>query len=231
MAVILRNCPHCPAEHVSFTLRWGEKPPGGAGKIWNCAADCGACGKPIAFQTWLASNSPTSEKSPASEQGAIEPKWVVNRHWPSRVVSVAPAHTPPAIARRFLEGERSFAHGNWNAAVAMYRSTLDIATKALDGVPGGLTFFARLKWLHENHRITPDMRDWADHVRVEGNEALHDPEEFEEVDANTLRLFTETFLRYIFELPGEVKAFREGPQEELAPVNSGGGAPGGGRIP
>lgn len=52
------------------------------------------------------------------------------------------------------------------------------------------------------------MKDWADHVRVEGNDALHDPEEFSEDDAKPLRLFTEMFLRYMFELPGEVAAFR-----------------------
>lgn len=91
----------------------------------------------------------------------------------------------------------------------MYRSALDIATKALPEVPPGQTFFNRLVWLHDNHRITPDMKTWADHVRVEGNEALHDPDEFAEIDAKPLRLFTEMFLRYVFELPGEVRAFRD----------------------
>lgn len=90
----------------------------------------------------------------------------------------------------------------------MYRSALDIGTKGLDGVPNGQTFFKRLEWLHDHHRITPDMRSWADHVRIEGNEALHDPEDFSEEDAKTLRLFTDMFLRYVFELPGEVSAFR-----------------------
>ena len=46
------------------------------------------------------------------------------------------------------------------------------------------------------------------HVRIEGNNALYDPDDFEEDDAKPLRLFTEMFLRYVFELPGEVRAFR-----------------------
>jgi hypothetical protein len=90
----------------------------------------------------------------------------------------------------------------------MYRSALDIATKGMEGIPAG-TFFARLNWLHDQHRITPEMFAWATHVRVEGNEALHEPDEFKEEDAKPLRLFTETFLRYVFELPGEVSAFRK----------------------
>jgi Domain of unknown function (DUF4145) len=97
----------------------------------------------------------------------------------------------------------------------MYRSALDIATKGMQGVPAG-TFFKRLEWLHENHSITPDIRSWADHVRVEGNAALHDPEEFAEEDAKALRFFTEMFLRYVFELPGAVKEFREEPLHETA---------------
>jgi hypothetical protein len=50
----------------------------------------------------------------------------------------------------------------------MYRPALDIATKGMDGVPKDATFFKRLEWLRENHKITPDIRSWADHVRVEG---------------------------------------------------------------
>jgi len=78
----------------------------------------------------------------------------------------------------------------------------------MDGVQGK-DFFGRLKWLHDNQKITPDIKDWADHVRVEGNAALHDPEEFAEDDAKALRFFTEMFLRYVFELPGAVKEFRD----------------------
>ena len=78
-------------------------------------------------------------------------------------------------------------------------------------VPAKASFFHRLEFLHETHKITPDMRSWADHVRVEGNAALHDPEEFAEADAKSLRLFTEMFLRYIFELPGAVRKFRNEP--------------------
>jgi hypothetical protein len=99
----------------------------------------------------------------------------------------------------------------------MYRSALDIATKGMNGVPAG-TFFQRLVWLSDNHAITPDIRSWADHVRVEGNAALHDPEEFAEGDAKSLRFFTEMFLRYVFELPGAVREFRGEPPQITPPI-------------
>lgn len=145
-------------------------------------------------------------------------RWAVEHQWPKRTSVAAPEHVPLPVAKRFLEGEEAYSRHSWNAAVAMYRSALDIATKALPGVPAGQTFFKRLAWLHENHRITPDMKDWADHVRIEGNDALHDEDEYTEADAKPLRLFTEMFLKYVFELPGEVQAFRTEVEEEGAMV-------------
>ena len=138
----------------------------------------------------------------------IEESFIIEGPWPSRTAAIAPPHTPENVKKRFLEAEDAFRRGNWNSAVAMYRSALDIATKGMSDVPKG-TFYERLQWLHDNHKITPDIWSWATHVRVEGNAALHDPEEFSPDDAKALRFFSEMFLRYVFELPGEVKAFRE----------------------
>ena len=209
MAILRRDCPHCPTAQVAFEIRWNEavrRQP----VAWKCAAVCGACDGVICF---VAIFGPGRQNvAPMHSEGNIEPIWLVQTIWPSPAETSAPAHTPGAVARRFVQGENAFRRSDWNAAVAMYRSALDIATKGMDGVPAG-SFYERLQWLHGQHRITPDMRDWADHVRVEGNVALHDPEEFTEQDAKPLRLFAETFLRYVFELPGEVRSFREGPPQ------------------
>jgi hypothetical protein len=167
------------------------------------AATCAACGNPIGFRAL--SKEPNA--LPINKVGNIEPDFVVMNVWPEREKPVAPTHTPAPVAKRFIEGEDAFGRGNWNSAVAMYRSALDIATKGMDGVQGK-DFYHRLEWLHDSQKITPDIKDWADHVRVEGNAALHDPEEFAEADAKALRFFTEMFLRYVFELPETVKEFR-----------------------
>jgi hypothetical protein len=210
MAVIVRNCPHCPAEHASFQLMWCGNLPNIPIWFWNCVAICGACGHPICF---IAMHSRTESGQPMAYAGNIEPTFSVSEMWPTRVAASAPPHTPAPVKARYLEGEDAYSRKRWNSAVAMYRSALDIATKGMEGVPANATFFQRLVWLHDNHAITPDIRSWADHVRVEGNAALHDPEEFAEGDAKALRFFTEMFLRYVFELPGSVREFRgESPQ-------------------
>ena len=204
MANIVTTCPHCGTRHVAFPIKWAA-PADINARFWNCAATCGSCGGPVCFRV---RNRSQVSSSPEKHNGVLDDSWVLGPVWPSISDSQAPKHTPPAVARRFIEGENAFKGGSWNAAVAMYRSALDIATKAIEGVPAKETFYKRTVWLNENHLITPAMRDWADHVRIEGNEALHDPDDFTEEDAEPLRLFTETFLRYMFELPGEVEAFR-----------------------
>lgn len=128
--------------------------------------------------------------------------------WPKIEAPSAPKFTPDPVAKRYLEAEDSFKRKKWTSAVAMYRSALDIATKGMEGVPKE-KFYDRLKWMEENNYITKEIRSWADHVRVDGNAALHDPDEFSEADAKPLRYFTEMFLRYVFELPGEVAAYRK----------------------
>lgn len=196
------DCPHCRTEAVSFDARVLLPLGGIHGDV---LARCGICYLPIAMRVATRTGMTASQNL---LQGNLADSFHVQRVWPESEQLASPKHVPERVSRRFLEAEDNFARGNWTSAVSMYRSVLDIATKTLDGVPEGQTFFKRLRWLHEHHRITPAMKDWADHVRVEGNDALHDPEEFTEVDATPLRLFTEMFLRYMFELPGEVDSFR-----------------------
>jgi hypothetical protein len=213
MTVILRNCPHCPAENSSFTVKWCDPVLKKSGE-WNCAATCGACGLPISF---VAKQKIAHQGPPTSTGGNLEPEFRVSVIWPNKATVGAPPHTPSGVKARYEEGEDAFSRGKWNSAVAMYRSALDIATKGMKDVPKG-TFFERLEWLHTNHAITPDIHSWATHVRVEGNAALHDPEEFSQEDAKALRFFTEMFLRYVFELPGAVRTFRGEPESITPPM-------------
>lgn len=197
MGVLTTDCPHCDVARVGFTVMWSYNSPRGRVGI----GSCGACRMPITF---LAGTGASLEQY----SGELREHVPIGQIWPEISNVVAPKHTPLPVARRFVEGEENFKRGSWNSAVAMYRSALDITTKSMPDVPTGKTFYSRLVWLRDEGRITQQMKDWADHVRVEGNDALHEPDEFIEEDARPLRLFTETFLRYVYELPGEVAAFR-----------------------
>src|SRR6185437_10437232 len=138
MAILRRNCPHCPAEHVAFDVKWAERASGHP-YTWNGSATCGACNMPISFMAKPKNIAQQQQTSPTSINGDIEQIFQVLATWPTQDASTAPAHTPTSVAKRFLEGEDAFRRGNWNSAVAMYRSALDIATKGMDGVPAGKT--------------------------------------------------------------------------------------------
>lgn len=198
-AVLLRDCPYCPATNSAFTIHWQSR----IGNQWRVGATCGACGDLLVARL----NGGNAGSTPQNVNGNVTAAgYQIAQTFPSRDAPIAPPHTPGPTANRFVDGEFNFQNGRWNAAVGMYRAALDLATKELQAEGG--TFFARLQWLHQNGRVTTDIRDWADHVRVEGNGALHDPDDFTEADAESLRHFTNMFLRYVFEMPGLVAEFR-----------------------
>lgn len=207
MPVIRTDCPHCHTQRVAFELKWEFRRP----HDYLTLGLCGSCGLPVTalLEPYYGADAPLRIAFD------VEEYYNIREMWPKVEPIGAPKHTPPPVAKRFTEGEQAYSRENWISAVAMYRSALDIATKSMEGVPPGLKLVKRLQWLHDNHRITPDMKDWADHVRVEGNDALHDPEDVDAADARSLRLFTETFLKYVYELPGEVSEFRSTPNSDI----------------
>lgn len=202
MGVFSISCPHCLTDCVAFTIVWADNIYNRPLNLWIGTATCGRCCLPVSFKIL------GDGVHPNSYVGDILTTYSIIDLWPSLTPPSAPEFTPSTVATRFLEGEDAFSRRKWNSAVAMYRSALDIATRAMPEAPADVTFFRRLEALHSRNVITTQMRQWADHVRVEGNAALHDPESFSEQDAASLRLFTEMFLRYVFELPGKVEEFK-----------------------
>ena len=49
------------------------------------------------------------------------------------------------------------------------------------------------------------MKKWAHEIRLGGNEALHEPEDFTREEAERLQTFTELFLTYAFSLPAMLR--------------------------
>lgn len=204
MGILTTNCPHCGTQSVGFQIIFSKTPKDNSYNQHNCLAVCGGCLRPICF---IAVRNDSTE-TPHQFVGNISGKYQISQTWPLPKPIAIPPHCPKAVSGRFNEGEQAFERKNWNAAVAMYRSALDIATKEMVPEAASKLMAARLKWMLDNGRLTQDLFDWASHVRIGGNEALHDPDDFGEGDAKPLRYFTEMFLRYVYELPGEVARLR-----------------------
>lgn len=85
------------------------------------------------------------------------------------------------------------------------RTVLEAAARELGGE--GKTLHKRIAHLFEQGIITKPLADWADHVRLSGNEAVHEMEGTRE-EARELVEFSKVFLQFTFELPATIQAAR-----------------------
>lgn len=131
------------------------------------------------------------------KQRVLDPSWltkddsdVCNAFRAERFVGVAditakpaPEHLPEPIKSRFEEGARCLAIGAHNAAGAMFRLCLDLATKTMlpaaddPNQPNQRQrdrLADRVDWLVGNGRIAADLADLAREVRLDGNDGAHD---------------------------------------------------------
>lgn len=134
------------------------------------------------------------------------------RTLPVTVPNAAPADVPEKIGNAYVDGMDILALGKWTPAAGSFRTSLDRATQVLWadlGTTEALPFKldVRLKKLATNLSIPKAMMDWADTVRVVGNE-MHDLDDVSKEDAEDAAHFVETFLTYMFTLPKRVERFK-----------------------
>lgn len=118
-----------------------------------------------------------------------------------------PLFLPVNVEKAFIEGERSKIAGNVCAAGMTYRRSLELATKEkARNIPeaSGVQLARRIKILEEHRLLTPDIRDWADHIRLLGNEAAHEEDEPTPQEITNLGNLTRMMLVYLYELPEQI---------------------------
>ena len=142
-------------------------------------------------------------------------EYLVRGQYPVAKAIEAPASIPPGSERTFLQAEANAKAKNFDAAGAMYRKAIDIATRALDANLAGKKLATRIDALHAAGRLTNDLAEWAHQVRLDGNQGAHDDEELTEEQVSQLGSFAELFLTYTFTLPAMVRA-RKGEIENAA---------------
>ena len=113
---------------------------------------------------------------------------------------------PTKVSAAFLSGLDNLGRtGGANAAAAMFRRSIELAARAIDpGAPTGINLKQRIERLSDTV-VTPAMKDWAQHIRLEGNDAVHGPDEYSDQEAKELHSFAEVFLTYAFTLPEMLK--------------------------
>jgi hypothetical protein len=193
MAQLSLPCPHCLTEKAAFTpLSAAPMGPKSARQL--TFFQCAVCKKGLMVEfggntvgLWIGGHAP--------DPGPVLDCYPLGR------VNVAPADVADNVKDAYLSGMHNLDKKFVNAAVAMFRRAVEISVRVLDPTAPARTALAdRLRRLPPD-LITPAMIEWAHLVRLGGNDALHDPEDFSEAEAAELKAFTELFLTYAFTLP------------------------------
>jgi Domain of unknown function (DUF4145) len=141
--------------------------------------------------------------------------WQVFSFWPVAPGPLIPEHLPPEVERVYLQAERNFPiSGNEEAAGTMYRKALDVGLKIIDPSVTTGVLKARIATLVQRNLLTPALGEWAEQIRLLGNEAAHEIDQPTRDEVEALRNFSDLVLRYLFTLPAMVAARK-------APVSAG----------
>lgn len=217
MAQFVQDCQRCGAKSITFDAL-GDSPTSytDGSTSFEILSRCRACDE-CSIAAFV-----TREKAGQFSPGGVSSvNGSLNFLSFERFISVAdrasrpaPEYLPDAVANCFREGVASFNIGAYNAAAAMFRLSLDIATKSLlpaeaaeNGGPNKdqrKRLYDRLEYLMERRIIAPELRDLAECVREDGNDGAHDGT-LTKVDAEDLVDFAEQLLERVFSEPARLK--------------------------
>jgi hypothetical protein len=207
MAVLTQKCPHCLTEHMGLRVVAVEA-ANAAGTLAAVHVACPKCKKPSAAvigparpQNIVGWNVLMQQQGELTELG-----WKIENFWPEAPGPVIPDLLPPEVERVYLQGERNFPiQGNEEAAGTMYRKALDVGLKIIDPAVSGV-LKNRIADLVKQNKLTPSLGEWADQIRLLGNDTAHEIDQPTREELTALRNFSDLVLRYLFTLPEMVKA-------------------------
>jgi hypothetical protein len=233
MALLITDCPHCltsksgmvifgirsvPIEQAEeVTARTTASPPT---YQWDVAvaAACQSCFKPVCamLRTPYKHNRhehpsavTTASKALTGDSNTDSLGFRVKEIWPVGEPATIPEHLPETVAKAFRSAETNYRMPDGEDAAAMlYRRAIDVAIREKHPEIKGL-LAVRIAKLVDAGLLPPAMKDWADQIRLIGNDGAHEPDGVTVEDLTPMRGFTEAFLRYFMTIPFEV-ALRRG---------------------
>jgi len=204
LAVYQITCPFCMEQGNFKTAFHAEKKhPRNDKKLNFDTLECGNC-KGYIMVLWSAS-------SMSGRQG-LHDYYVLP--WPLTFERY-PEHWPDAIGRYWLQAKRNLRDENWDAAALMARSALQVALR--DNQAQGRNLKQEIDDLAEKGILPPIMKNWSDNVRELGNESAHPrPEQMatDPQDARDVVRFLDFLLEYLYDLPHQIKQYRDRSKEE-----------------
>jgi Domain of unknown function (DUF4145) len=215
MSILTHKCPHCLTDHIALNVvAVTDIQP------WNCAVylRCPKCMLPSCAHMEAPKESNVLQPNQLQGQPGdlAQYRWQVASFWPVAPGPLIPEHLPHEVERVYLQAERNFPiSGNEEAAGTMYRKALDVGLKNIAPSVNG-TLKARIATLVQQNLLTPALGEWAEQIRLLGNEAAHEIDQPTRDEVEALRNFSDLVLRYLFTLPAMVTA-RKAPATGAGP--------------
>ncbi|WP_337289055.1 DUF4145 domain-containing protein [Candidatus Methylomirabilis sp.] len=156
-------------------------------------ARCPRCGNPVLFSHAVFPNGTSDE---------------THQMYPAQQQQRVSAAVPPSIAMAFTEALNCFNAKAFTACAIMCRKTLE-GICAEHGV-NERTLLDSLKQLKDQGVIENRLFEWADALRIVGNEAAHDVTVLVSAqDAKDLTDFTNALLEYTFTFRDKFEQFKK----------------------
>jgi len=199
------NCPHCLSKSAGFTVthQWYALE---SFKKASVLAVCGVCNNAIIIKVGSYGDHNVNDYRQNDLHFPVTHDFVEGTY-PTISMDI-PNDCPSSVERFYVQGIENLRGNNWDAAGAMFRKSLDVATKLISPADKKETLFHRIEKLVERGLLTPAMGDWSHELRLDGNEAVHDEDPETKTDAEAMQKFAEAFLRYSFTLPRLVETNR-----------------------
>lgn len=199
------DCPHCRTRCAGFRVIAQHVHRTNSRQNFAVAV-CGVCDFPSIYHyrdADLSVRTATPIDLLRSEINFPADRFLIINVWP-QVTGDTPTDLPENVARFFEQGVQNERAENWDAAGAMFRKSLDVATKILDSDNANKTLFQRINLLAASGRLTADLAVWAHEVRIDGNESVHGDEPETVDDVSAIHQFCRAVLLYCFSLPALV---------------------------
>jgi hypothetical protein len=200
------TCPFC-FEKGNFTVVYhAEKKKPNASKCLNFdTLECGNC-KGYVMVLWSASGFTMGPMDGIHDFRVLP--------WPIKYDDF-PEHWPEQVGRYWLQAKRNLIDENFDAAVVMARSALQIALR--DNKAEGKNLKQEIEDLAAKGVLPPVMKDWSDNVRELGNVGAHpspgesapDPK-----DARDIVRFLDFLLECLYALPHRIEQYRKRSKEQ-----------------
>ena len=227
MSMLVADCPRCGANSITFDIgaqvfRYSHY---GWQKFYEIFSICRQCSSPTIFLVSLdkIELQEAFDKPDAlvKYEAALNPYFRIERYISLRddVYLSPPEHLPENIADAFNEGAACLSIACYNAAATMFRLCLDIATRPLlpdpddadKPQPNGKQrrdLGLRLPWLFENGLLPIALRDLAQCIREDANDAAH-AGNLDKAGAEDVLDFTTVLLERLYTEPERLKLAEE----------------------